>query len=91
MAILAEYAITSAHHVYGGVVYDSPHKLMTPLIFALPLALTLALLHRYSRTRSSDVLTLFSTAGVAVWVLVLGTFEGGLAAVRRKTEQRAQR
>jgi hypothetical protein len=77
LAVVFEYLITSAHHVHGGLVYDSPQKLMTPLIFAVPLALTLALLHRYGRTRSSDVLTLFSVTCVAVWVLVLGTFEGG--------------
>ena len=48
MASLAQYAITSVHHVYGALVYDSAQKLMTPLIFALPLAFTLASLHHYA-------------------------------------------
>ncbi len=85
VAILAQYAIASAHHVYGGLVYDSPQKLMTPLILALPLVFTLASLHRCTRPEANAALGSATNdagrqVGAALGIAVLGALTNAVYA-----------
>jgi hypothetical protein len=76
-ALVFEYATTLAHHVYGGLAYRAPERLVIALIMTIALGATLALLRRYRTQRSRNALALFSGVVLVVWVLMLGLFEGG--------------
>lgn len=76
-ALVFEYTTTLAHHVYGGLAYRAPERLVIALIITIALGATLALLRRYWIQRSRNSLALFAGIVLIVWVLVLGVFEGG--------------
>ena len=76
-ALVFEYATTLAHHVYGGLAYHAPERLVIALIMTITVGATLALLRRYLTDRSRAALAVFAGVVVVVWVLVLGLFEGG--------------
>lgn len=77
IALVAEYAITTVHHVYGGVIYRSRERLFVAPIAVIPLLITLGFLYLYKRTRSGVALTLFSSITTLFWVITIGLFEGG--------------
>jgi hypothetical protein len=71
-----EYAATLIHHVWGGLVYRAPERLVIALVMTVAFAGTLALLRRYRTRRTRSALTLFAALVLIVWILVLGVFEG---------------
>src|SRR5215216_1793265 len=46
LAILAAYALTTIHHIYGGLVDRAPNRLRVPGIMAIPSLITLRALYR---------------------------------------------
>jgi hypothetical protein len=56
LAILAAYALTTIHHIYGGLVDRAPNRLRVPVIMAIPSLITLGSLYRYKRTGSGAAL-----------------------------------
>jgi len=69
IAIFAQYALTSIHHVYGGLVYGTPDRLSMPIYGGVALLITLGLLFLYQRTRSGVTLALFSTVTALLWIV----------------------
>jgi hypothetical protein len=80
-AALAVLALTSVHHAYGAVVFDTPWRLHV-LILVLPIAIAIVLALQLGRTGRNP-----STAGLAmrvaaalilvVPVAAIGLYEGG--------------
>lgn len=68
--VVAEYALSAIHHIYGGLVYASPMRMSMPIYGGVALLVTLGLLVWYARTRSGNALTLF---GIAVGITSIGT------------------
>src|SRR5215204_7800295 len=56
LAIVAAYALTTIHHIYGGLVDGAPNRLRVPPIMAIPSLITLGSLYRYKRTGSGPAL-----------------------------------
>jgi hypothetical protein len=77
-AILAAYALTTVHHIYGGLVNGAPNRLRVPPIMAIPSLVTLGSFYRYKRTGSGAALASFSTVAV-LWVVLSGLVHGGYA------------
>lgn len=78
-AVLAAYALTTVHHLYGGVVDDIPGRLFVPVVLAVPLVIALGALYVYERTASAVALRLFSLVAVLVFVIASGVVHGGYA------------
>ncbi len=47
LAVLAAYALTTVHHIYGGLVDGAPDRLLVPVIMLFPLLIMLWSLHVY--------------------------------------------
>jgi hypothetical protein len=78
-SILALYAITFIHHVYGGIVDGDTKRLYVPIIGAIPLLITQFSLYQYRRTRGGIALASFSIVTVLWWVIIHGLLHGGYA------------
>jgi hypothetical protein len=73
--VAAQGVVTFAHHLYGGLTFDSPGRTIMAFVFAAILGGTLWL-HRLGATvrwarRACHTLV------VAFWVVLLGLYEGG--------------
>jgi hypothetical protein len=79
LAILAAYALTTIHHIYGGLVDRAPNRLRVPPIMAIPSLITLGSLYRYRRTGSGAALATSSPVAVVAWVVLSGLLHGGYA------------
>jgi hypothetical protein len=79
LAILAAYALTTIHHIYGGLVDRAPNRLRVPVIMAIPSLITLWSLYRYNRTGSGAALATSSSVAVLAWVVLSGLLHGGYA------------
>jgi hypothetical protein len=79
LAILSAYALTTIHHIYGGLVDQAPNRLRVPIFMAVPSVITLGSLYRYKRTGSGAALASFSTVAVLAWVVLSGLLHGGYA------------
>ena len=79
LAILAAYALTTVHHIYGGLVDGAPNRLRVPIFMAIPSLLTLGSLYRYKRTGSGAALATSSTVAVLAWVVLSGLVHGAYA------------
>ena len=78
VTILAVYALTTIHHVFGGLVDRADDRLVIPAILA-PLVV-IALVSLYALRRNGGVKALITFGVVALlWVLLLGLFHGGYA------------
>lgn len=69
LAFIAQAALTSIHHVYGGLVYDSIFRLSMPIIAVLELLIVLGLLFWYRQNRNGIALALFSIVAALVGVV----------------------
>jgi hypothetical protein len=76
LAIVAAYALTTIHHIYGGLVDGAPNRLRVPPIMAIPSLITLGSLYRYKRTGSGPALATSSTVAVLAWVVLSGLVHG---------------
>jgi hypothetical protein len=79
LAILAAYALTTVHHIYGGLVDGAPSRLRVPPIMAIPALVTLGSLYRYKRTGSGAALATASTVAVIACVVLSGLVHGAYA------------
>ena len=68
-AFLAQVTLTSIHHVYGGLMFDSVFRLSQPIIAGVELLIVLGLLWWYRQTRSGVALTLFSSVMALVGIV----------------------
>lgn len=74
-AIAGEYLATLLHHVYGGIVFGTPERLVMAAIFSGVLVLTLAL-HALAASRTW-VRPIVLAVGFLFWGGMLGLYEGG--------------
>jgi len=79
LSVLAAYALTTVHHVYGGIVDGAPNRLRVPLVMALPSLVALGSLFRYKRTGSGAALATGGGVSVLAWVVLSGLLHGGYA------------
>ena len=79
LTILAAYALTTIHHVYGGLVDRASNRLYVPIFMAIPSLVTLGSLYRYKRAGSGAALATSSTVAVLAWVVLSGLLHGGYA------------
>jgi hypothetical protein len=79
LAIGLAYALTTIHHIYGGVVDSAPNRLRVPIIMAIPAVVAVASLYRYRRTGSRAALITAGTVGSLAWVVLSGLLHGGYA------------
>jgi hypothetical protein len=75
-AVGAMYALTTVHHVYGGLVDGAQGRLFVPVFIAIPLGISLGSLHLYGRTGSKAALNIFKVTTLVVFVLLLGVLHG---------------
>lgn len=68
-AFIAQSILTSLHHVYGGLEYDSVLRLSMPLVAGTELLLVLGLLRLYRRSRRGLALAAFSVVAILVGVV----------------------
>jgi hypothetical protein len=78
LAIGLAYALTTVHHIYGGLVDSAPNRLRVPIIMAIPAVVAVASLYRYRRTGSRAALTAGAVGSLA-WVVLSGLLHGGYA------------
>ena len=71
LAFLAQVTLTSIHHVYGGLIYDSTLRLAQPIFAGIEFLIVLGVLFWYRRTKSGVALTLFS-----VLIALVGVVQG---------------
>ncbi len=77
--LLAEYLLTSVHHVDEGlglVFGFSLSSLLAPLTFGIPLLITLGLLYLYQQTHKRFMLVVLSITILLWWVAGIGLFDG---------------
>ena len=79
LAIGVAYALTTVHHIYGGLVDSAPNRLRVPIIMAIPSAVAVGSLYRYRRTGSRAALITAGTVGGLAWVFLSGLLHGGYA------------
>jgi hypothetical protein len=79
LAIVAAYALTTIHHIYGGLVDGASNRLLVPIVMAIPLLVALGSLYRYKRSGSGVALATYSIAAVLGWVVLSGLVHGGYA------------
>ena len=79
LAIGLAYALTTVHHIYGGVVDAAPNRLRVPIIMAIPSTVALGSLYRYWRTGSRAALITAAAVGGLSWVALSGVLHGGYA------------
>lgn len=70
VAFIAQVALTSIHHVYGGLLYDSTFRLSMPIIAVVELPIVLGLLFWYRQNRSGVALVLFCIVAALVGVVL---------------------
>ncbi|WP_026926174.1 hypothetical protein [Granulicoccus phenolivorans] len=80
-AVGAAYALTTIHHVYGGLVDGSTGRLLVPLILAPPVLVGVGALLRYRRSGRRPLLIGYAAITGVVFVGLLGIFHGGYAHV----------
>jgi hypothetical protein len=73
------YAVTTVHHIYGGLVDSAPNRLRVPIIMAIPSAVAAGSLHRYRDTGSRAALITAATVSGLAWVGLSGLVHGGYA------------
>jgi hypothetical protein len=73
------YAVTTVHHIYGGLVDSAPNRLRVPIIMAIPSVVAVGSLYRYRRTGSRAALITAGTVGSLAWVVLSGLLHGGYA------------
>jgi hypothetical protein len=79
LAIGLAYALTTVHHIYGGLVDSAPNRLRVPIIMAIPSTVALGALYWYRRTGSRAALITAGTVGGLSWVALSGLLHGGYA------------
>jgi hypothetical protein len=79
LASLVAYAVTTIHHIYGGLFDGAPNRLFVPIIMAVPSLIMLVSLYWYRRTGSRVALSSFSSVAVLFFVIGLGLLHGGYA------------
>ena len=79
MAIGLAYALTTVHHIYGGLVDSAPNRFRVPIIMAIPSVVAIGSLYRYRRTGSRAALITAATVGSLAWVVLSGLLHGGYA------------
>jgi hypothetical protein len=79
LAIASAYALTTVHHIYGGLADKAPNRLRIPVIMAVPTLAALGALHRYARTGSKPALATSATVTALAWVGLSGLVHGGYA------------
>jgi hypothetical protein len=79
LAIGLAYALTTVHHIYGGLVDSAPNRLRVPIIMAIPSVVAVGSLYRYRRTGSRAALITAGTVGSLAWVALSGLLHGGYA------------
>jgi len=73
------YALTTVHHIYGGLVDSAPNRLRVPIIMAIPSVIAVGSLYRYRRTGSRAALITAATVSGLAWVGLSGVVHGGYA------------
>lgn len=73
--VVFQWAVTFVHHLYGGLAFDSPGRVVTAFVFGAVLAGTLWLhrlgaVRRWASWACRGVIAVF-------WVGLLGLYEGG--------------
>jgi hypothetical protein len=79
LAMGLAYALTTVHHIYGGLVDAAPIRLRVPIIMAIPTVIAVGSLHRYRKTGSRAALITAGTVGSLAWVVLSGLLHGGYA------------
>jgi hypothetical protein len=79
LAIAGAYALTTIHHIYGGLVDRAPNRLRIPAIMAVPTLVAFVALGRYERSGSKAALTISATVTSVAWVGLSGLLHGGYA------------
>lgn len=79
LAIGLAYALTTVHHIYGGLVDTAPNRLRVPIIMAIPSLVAVGSLYRYRKTGSRAALITAGTVGSLAWVALSGLLHGGYA------------
>jgi hypothetical protein len=79
LSILGAYALTTVHHVYGGIVDGASNRLRVPLVMAVPSLVALGSLVRYKRTGGRVALVVGGGVSVVAWVILSGLLHGGYA------------
>lgn len=72
-AFTAQILLTSFHHLYGGLMYESAARVAMPIFAFVELLIVLALLFRYRQSGSGIALVLYSVIATLVGV-VQGAF-----------------
>lgn len=78
LTIVAVYALTTIHHIFGGLVDNADDRLVIPAILAPLVVIALVSLYALRRTGSVGALITFGVVAL-LWVLLLGLFHGGYA------------
>ncbi len=78
LTIVAVYALTTIHHIFGGLVDAADDRLVIPAILAPLVVIALVSLYALRRTGSVGALITFGAVAL-LWVLLLGLFHGGYA------------
>lgn len=81
VAVLASYALTTVHHIYGGIDDGVTSRLWLPVVIAPPTLVALAALRAYKRSGSARALATGSSVIVLTWVLVSGVLHGAYSHV----------
>lgn len=76
LAILVAYALTTIHHIFGGVVDRAEDRLLIPGILAPLVVVAVVSLYLLRRSGSTAALVTFGIVTL-LWVLLLGLFHGG--------------
>ena len=79
LAMGLAYALTTVHHIYGGLVDAAPIRLRVPIIMSIPTVIAVGSLHRYRKTGSRAALITAGTVGSLAWVVLSGLLHGGYA------------
>jgi hypothetical protein len=79
LAMGLAYALTTVHHIYGGLVDAAPIRLRVPIIMAIPTVIAVGSLHRYRKTGSRAALITAGSVGSLAWVVLSGLLHGGYA------------
>lgn len=74
-AVAVLYLVTLAHHVYGGVVFQSAERLVLALVFTVLFGVTVWLSRLAVMRRRA--LWGYTSMVVGFWVVLLGFYEGG--------------
>lgn len=81
VAVGAAFALTTVHHVYGGLVDGSTRRLTIPLVLAPAVLTSVGALLGYRRSGRRPLLIAYASVTGVVFVGLLGVFHGGYAHV----------